>query len=409
MKTFFKTTLAGVMMATSFASIAAAEDTTITIWSLDDSAEMTYIYSEEFTAMDNGITIDYREVNFDDLVAESMRAFATGSAPDIFAVDNPEHALFSARGALLDITDMIAKSDMIDPDTFFPGPWSSVTWDDRVYGIPKATNTIALYYNKDLFTAAGLDPAAPPQTWDELVDAARTLTDAENNVYGLAFSARANEEGTFQFLPWAQMVGGGYENINAPGVADALDLWKSILDEKLASPDTLTRGQWDSTGTFNSGNAAMVISGPWELNRMEKDAQFEWGVTLLPVPEIGAPRSSALGDFNYAIFKTTEHPEEAFKVLEYFNSQADRLVPEFGLLPPRNDIEIPTDPNPLKAAAMAVFIEQMKYAQNRGPHPSWPTISKAIQDALQLALTGQKSSQEALDEAKAKIDEVLNS
>lgn len=409
MKTLFKTTLAGVMMATSFASIAAAEDTTITIWSLDDSAEMTYIYSEEFTAMDNGITIDYREVNFDDLVAESMRAFATGSAPDIFAVDNPEHALFSARGALLDITDMIAKSDMIDPDTFFPGPWSSVTWDDRVYGIPKATNTIALYYNKDLFTAAGLDPAAPPQTWDELVDAARTLTDAENNVYGLAFSARANEEGTFQFLPWAQMVGGGYENINAPGVAEALDLWKSILDEKLASPDTLTRGQWDSTGTFNSGNAAMVISGPWELNRMEKDAQFEWGVTLLPVPEIGAPRSSALGDFNYAIFKTTEHPEEAFKVLEYFNSQADRLVPEFGLLPPRSDIEIPTDPNPLKAAAMAVFIEQMKYAQNRGPHPSWPTISKAIQDALQLALTGQKSSQEALDEAKAKIDEVLNS
>lgn len=409
MNTLFKTALAGVMMATSFATIANAQDTTITMWSLDDSKEMAYIFSEEFTAMDNGITVDYREINFDDLVAEAMRAFATGSAPDIFAVDNPEHALFASRGAFLDITDLVASSDLVDVDTFFPGPLSSVTWDGRIYGIPKATNTIALYYNKDLFEAAGLDPADPPETWDELVDAARTLTDAENNVYGLAFSARANEEGTFQFLPWAQMVGGGYENINAPGVAEALDLWKTILDEKLASPDTLTRGQWDSTGTFNSGNAAMVISGPWELNRMEQDAQFEWGATLLPVPEVGAERSSALGDFNYAIFQTTEHPEEAFQVLEYFNSQADRLVPEFGLLPPRNDIEIPTDPNPLKAAAMEVFLEQMKYAQNRGPHPQWPTISKAIQDALQQALTGQMSSQDALDEAQAKIDQVLNS
>lgn len=111
-----------------------------------------------------------------------------------------------------------------------------------------------------MFKAKGLDPDKPPQTWDELVEAARKLTDPAANGYGLAFSAKANEEGTFQFLPWAQMAGGGYDKINAEGAVKALDIWKTIIDEKLASPDTLTRGQWDSTGTFNSGNAAMPIA-----------------------------------------------------------------------------------------------------------------------------------------------------
>ncbi len=161
-----------------------------------------------------------------------------------------------------------------------------MTWDGKYYGVPKATNTIALYYNKDMFKAKGLDPNKPPQTWDELVEAARKLTDPAQNVYGITFSAKANEEGTFQFLPWAQMAGGGYDNINAEGAVKALDVWKTIIDEKLASPDTLTRSQWDATGTFNSGNAAMAISGPWEIDRMLEEAKFDWGVALLPVPEV---------------------------------------------------------------------------------------------------------------------------
>lgn len=259
-----------------------------------------------------------------------------------------------------------------------------------------------------MFKAKGLDPDNPPQTWDDLVEAARALNDPSNNVYGLAFSAKASEEGTFQFLPWAQMAGGGYEKINTLGAVRALETWKTLLDDNLASPDTLTRGQWDSTGTFNSGNAAMVISGPWELNRMVKEAKFDWGVALLPVPEAGAERASALGDFNYAIFFSTKHPDEAFKALEYFNEQANRLFPEFGQLPPRSDVVIPADPNQNKNAALQVFLEQMKYARVRGPHPEWPKISKAIQNAIQATLTGKKSAQEALNDAQASIDQVLN-
>ncbi|MUZ73524.1 extracellular solute-binding protein [Agrobacterium vitis] len=401
--------IAALALATAcpLASTARADDVTLNLWSLDKDIQPAPNLVKQFNALNNGIKIEYRLLQFDDVVTEAMRAYSTGQAPDIIAVDNPEHALFASRGAFLDLTDMIAKSDVIKPQNYFPGPLASVTWKGHYYGVPKATNTIALYYNRDMFKAKGLDPLKPPQTWDELLAAARKLNDPAKNVYGLAFSAKASEEGTFQFLPWAQMGGGGYDHINAPGAVKALEIWKTIMTEKLASPDTLTRGQWDSTGTFNSGNAAMAISGPWELDRMLKEAKFDWGVALLPVPSPGAERSSGMGDFNWAIFSSTKHPAEAFKALEFFASQDKDMFKNFGQLPARSDIAIPPSGSPLKDAALQVFLEQMKYAKPRGPHPAWPKISKAIQDAIQAALTGQMTPKDALDQAQKKIKAAL--
>lgn len=390
-----------------FGVSAKAEDVTISVWALDRDIQPAPNLIADFNKLNTGIKVEFRQIQFDDVVSEAMRAYSTGQAPDIIAVDNPEHALFSSRGAFLDLTDMISKSEVVKTDNYYPGPLASTMWDGMNYGIPKATNTIALYYNKDMFKAKGLDPEKPPQTWAELVEAAKALTDPSANVYGITFSAKANEEGTFQFLPWAQMGGGSYEKINSEGAVKALEIWKQIIDEKLASRDTLTRSQWDSTGTFNSGNAAMAISGPWELDRMIEEAKFDWGVTLLPVPEEGAERSSAMGDFNWAIFSNSKNPEEAFKVLEYFVSQDDRMFKDFGQLPARSDIAIPPTGNALKDNALKVFVEQLKYAKPRGPHPEWPKISKAIQDAIQAALTGQMSAKDALDQAAEKIRVVL--
>jgi multiple sugar transport system substrate-binding protein len=389
------------------AGAAWAQDVTLTLWT-ESATAPEGIFAQEFSEMDNGITIDVREIRFDDLVTDTLRAVATGTNPDLIAIDNPDHAAFASRGAFLDITDMVAESEVIEIDRVFPGPRSSLSWDGRIYGIPRASNTIALYYNKDLFREAGLDPDDPPATWDELLEAARTLTDPENDVYGLAFSARASEEGTFQFLPWVQMAGGSFDNINAEGVAEALALWDTFIEEGLASPDTLTRGQWDSTGTFNGGNAAMAISGPWELGRMAQDAEFDWGVTLLPVREEGGERASALGDFNLAIFANTEHPEAAFEYLEYFWSQVDRIWPEFTRMPAIEGVALaPTGDERIDEAA-AVFAEQLRYARNRGPHPEWPRISQHIQDAFQTVLTDQAEPQEALDRAAEEIDAIVN-
>lgn len=386
---------------------AQAEPVKLTLWSITGDNNLFETLTNDFNASQSDIVIEWRGLPFDDLVNESLRAFATGQAPDIICLDNPDFALFSSRGAMLDVTDKVAASDVIDTSVYYAGPLASASWDGRLYGVPKATNTIALFYNKDMFRAKGLDPDNPPSTWDELLEAARTLNDPANNVYGITWSARANEEGTFQFLPWIQMGGGSFDKVNTPGAVRALEIWKTMLDERLGSQDVLSQGQWDSTGTFNVGNAAMAISGPWELGRMSEDAQFDWGVTLLPTESEGGERSSAMGDFNWGIFSTTKHPDEAFQAVEWLVSQSDRLFPEFSNIPARGDIPLPSTGHAARDAALAVFQEQLKYAQPRGPHPEWQKISKAIYDAVQAAMTGQATPQDALDQAQATIDEIV--
>ena len=398
---------AGIALGALMAAGPAMAQVTLKIWSIDgvDRVGIADTFSKEFDEQNDDIVVEYRAIPFDDLVNETLRAFATGNAPDIVSFDNPDFAMFSARGAMLDITDRIANSEVIKADNYFPGPLNSVTWEGKYFGIPKYTDTIGVFYNKDLFAKAGI--TEPPKTWEQLAEYAEKLTDPANNVYGVTFSARAGEEGTFQFLPLIQMSGGSYTDVNTEGAAAALDLWKKIIDNGWASKDVLSLGQWDSTGTFNSGNAAMAISGPWEVDRMVEDAKFDWGVALLPTLTEGGERSSALGGFDWGIMSTTKHPDEAFRALEYFASQDNRIFEEFGSIPPRSDIPLPETGIALKDAALKVFQEQLQYAQPRGPHPEWQKISKAIYDAMQQALTGQMSAKDALDQAQATIKGIV--
>lgn len=397
--------MAGIALGVMGMAAPAMAQVTLKMWSIDGDNGLYTKLVEDFNASQSDIVVESRLLAFDDLVNEALKAFATGQAPDIISLDNPDFALFSSRGAMLDITDRVANSDVIDTSVYYEGPLASAMWDGKLYGLPKATNTIALFYNKDLFAKAGI--AEAPKTWDELLEDARKLNDPANNVYGITWSARAGEEGTFQFLPWVQMGGGSFKEVNTPGAVKALEIWKTLLDEKLASQDVLSQGQWDSTGTFNAGNAAMAISGPWELGRMATDAKFDWGVALLPTETEGGPRSSAMGDFDLGIFANTKHPDEAFKVLEYFASQSDRLFPEFSNIPARSDIALPSTGDARTDEALKVFQEQLKYAQPRGPHPEWQKISKAIYDAFQAAMTGQMTPKDALDQAQATIKGIV--
>lgn len=382
----------------------AQEQVELDLWTIDDPGEYHYVMAEEYMAANPGVTINLRTVQFPDMVNDLARAISTGDAPDITYIDNPEVALFASRGLLLDLSPLIAESEIIKVEDIFPGPLASVTYEGGIYGIPRGANTIALFYNADMFRAAGLDPEDPPATWDALYTTAKALTKPEENIYGLAFSANGNEEGTFQFLPWVQMTGGDYDNLATPGAERALTLWKAFIDERIASPDTLIRGQWDSTGTFNAGSAAMSISGPWEIPRMSEEADFDWRVALLPVPEEGAERASALGEGDNVILANTDQPDAAFAFLEFLYANMDRVWNEFGYLP-ASVVDV-TDPK--FPEAYAVFEESMKYARNRGPSPDWPQISGAVQTAIQSTLTGQAEAAAALATAQETISDVID-
>lgn len=396
------TLLAAAVMAT-VVPLAQAEPVRLEFWSVDQDGQYAYGMAKAYEAAHPDVTVNVRRVQFPDIVNDLARAASTGNVPDLSYVDNTDVALLATRGVLSDLTGAIAADKTIDMASFYPGPRSAATVDGKVYALPRGANTLALFYNADMFRARGLDPDRPPRTWDELYAAAKALVDPAKNVYGLAFSAINSEEGTFQFLPWVQMAGGSYDHINGPGAVEALQFWQRLVDEKLASPDTLVRGQYESTGTFNAGNAAMAISGPWELPRMSHDAKFDWRVALLPTKTLGGLRASALGEGTNVIPAKAKHPKEAFAMLSFMNARMASVWNDFGFLPAVR-VEVP---DPKWPAAYKVFSTALEDAKVRGPSADWVKISKPIQTAIQAALTHQVDAKTALDTAQSQIDRVL--
>lgn len=390
-------------LGVALGSSVQAAPVTLHVWTIDFQNQYMFPLAQEFEKLHPDIKIEVKHVQFSDMNNDLARASVTGDAPDVSYIDNPYVDLFHSRGLLLNLAPMIARSKVIDLAKFFPGPLAAVKYGDAVYGIPRGANTLALYYNADMFKAAGLDPDKPPQTWAEFLADAKKLTDPAKHVYGIAFSAVASEEGTFQFLPWIQMTGGDYNKLNTPGDAKALEFWQTLIDQKLASPDTLVRSQNDSTATFNAGNAAMVISGPWELPRMSGDAKFDYRVALLPTMTQGSPRDSALGEGDNVILKQSRHPKQAFEFLEFLASQMPHVWNDWGFLP----VEPVQVDNPKWPADYAVFLDALKTARVRGPSPQWANISQAIQTAIQSALTHQATAQQALDTAQGQVQSIL--
>jgi multiple sugar transport system substrate-binding protein len=385
-------------------SAHAADPQTLNIWANDEQKSITIDMANEFAKLHPEIKVQIRRVGFAALNDETMRAAMSGNGPDIVTIDNPNVAMFAARGALVDLSPFLAKSKVIDPKQIYTGPLENATWDHKVYAIPREVNTLALYYNEDMFKAAGLDPNKPPQTWDELYADAKKLTDNSKGIYGLAFSAIGTEEGTFQFLPFIQQADASWNSLNTPGATRAVQFWQKLIDGKLASPDTLSRTQSEAAASFINANAAMDIDGPWELPGISKGAKFKWRVALLPVEKAGSPRASALGGLDHAILKTSKNPALAFAFLEYMYSQQPRAWNEFGLLPPTKTA-VTKDPH--WPEAYKVFTEQMVYARPRGPNPDWMQISKAIYTAMQQVLTHQADAATAMKNAQVEVDKVL--
>src|SRR6188768_2048151 len=93
-------------------ALPAAAQVKVTMWSIDGDNGLYTKLAEDFNASQKDVVVESRLLAFDDLVNEALKAFATGQAPDIISLDNPDFALFSSRGAMLDITDRVANSDV---------------------------------------------------------------------------------------------------------------------------------------------------------------------------------------------------------------------------------------------------------------------------------------------------------
>jgi multiple sugar transport system substrate-binding protein len=343
-------------------------------------------------AAQTGIKIQRQTVPTAQLLPKVLQGASSKTLPDLLFTDNPTLQQVAATGALTPLTDY-----GISTDGYYPSIIKAGTYQDKVYGLAPGVNGLALIYNKDLLTAAGVQP---PKTWDELKAAAAKLT--KDGKYGLAFSAIPSEEGTWQFLPFFWSNGAELSQLDSPPATQALRYITDLVGSGGASKSVVTWNQNDVADQFVAGNAAMMVNGSWNLARLDEQKSLHYGVVPIPVPKAGGSPSVALGGEVGAVPVTKPAEQQAAgkvlaciladpTMLEW--SKAHAYVPSKTAVAAKFGAEQP---------AMQAFIDEVGTARSRTAElgEKYPKVSQALADATQAALTGKLPADQALKTAQ---------
>ena len=337
-------------------------------------------------------------VPFADYEKQLTLGVASGELPDLVIMDGCGMASFISMGLFGDVSD----AD-IAWDEYLEGPMESTMMDGKHYGIPFATNDTALFYNKDLFDAAGLEYPDENTTWDEFREMANALT--KDGVVGFGNAATNTDEGTFQCLQWLYTAGGSYTDIEA-GV-DAYTLMQEMIEEGSWSKECVIWTQSDVNNNFMAGNIAMQQNGPWQIPGIEENApELNYGVTVLPKRDADSGQAtSILGGENMGVVKKDDM-SGAIAFMKYYD-QTEVMVDamkQYGSFPPKT--EAAQDPYWTEDPIQAAFITQLDTSIPRGPSASWPSYSAAIQQGFQEVMTSAKTPEQAAADTQAAVDAV---
>jgi multiple sugar transport system substrate-binding protein len=340
-----------------------------------------------------GVTVEREAVPGDTLIAKVLQQSSSRTLPDVLMLDNPDLQQIAATGALSPLGDY-----GVSADGYVKGVVDASTYQGKLYGLQPVTNTIGLFYNKDILAKAGV---TPPKTWDELKTAAKKLTSGKQ--YGVAFSAPANYEGTWQFLPFMWSNGGDEKDIATPQVAQALQLWVDLVKGGSASKSVVNWTQADVNDQFKAGNAAMMVNGPWQFPVLNADTKLHYDVVPIPSPQAGGTAVAPLGGETWTVPQTgsKDRQQKAAKVVACLNSDDNQLL----LAKERQTVPTKTALQAKFVAdqpSMKAFSELVANARSRTGElgADWPKAATKIYTGVQAALAGGQPPLKALQEAQ---------
>jgi multiple sugar transport system substrate-binding protein len=392
---------------------AASSPNTVTLWVRDYQEDVMKPLADAFNET-HDTQVKVTLVPSGDFVQKLATAAAGNNAPDVASIDLVFTPYFASVGALADITDQVAELPYAD--SMSPAHVAQSTFEDVTYAVPFTGDVSVLFYNKALFTAAGLDPEAPPTNYQEISDAAAAITALGNGTYGFAFSGACAGCNIFSLTPLIWASGGdvltedGSEALlDSPEVAKALTLYKDMW-ENGDMPELVQTDNGPNAGTaFQEGTIGMRGDGTTYLATLAAEGKVDFGVTPLP-GETGGQASFAGGD-NLSITSGAKNPDGAWEFLEWATGdEAQTQLAEANILPIRMDlldsVYVPRDPRyQVFADALATGFVPYSVVENELFNDSNGIWSTLIQEAVfgsdveAAQAKAQAAAQELLDEA----------
>lgn len=355
--TFNQTRLAGLMACTAIVAVTslpaiAQEETTLTFVRAGDSATVAEVFDPMLRAFEQanpGVTIQSIPMGFDEANRRFPLMAATGEMPDVVAPPESLSATLGAQGAFLSLDGLLSDELVSDiPQSLWEFPCSAPTGE--IVGVPANAGGTVLWYNTDVFEAAGLDPDSPPRTSDELVAAAQAIEDnTDADGIGLNGFARNDMMDTF-----AAIVGSHYgewywdpetESVKVnEATIGAADFLGMLVADGLTQSSVESYNRADTRSLLRDGSVGMTFDGPWAigvLNAAVDDItspDSPYRTTRVPGPD--GPDATAMSLSCYNIAATTEHQDLAIALVEFLSNPENMLrhAEGYGVMPVRNSV-----------------------------------------------------------------------
>lgn len=295
------------------------EEITLEVWTGFTSTDgdiMTDIFNKFNEENGQGIKIEMDIMSWDTIDEKLPAATAAGEAPDFVACPPSRYKNYGQAGVFRDLSDFWEKYPDVAqniPDNIK----NLFTWNDTVIGVPIQVQSYYYFWDKDLFAAAGLDPEQPPQTFEEVVEYAKLLTDPGKNQYGFVLPTNGMQPATMTILAY----GADYTNED--------ETQATFNDENMVRAFTAMNDLWQSgctpqdvdDNTFISGQCGQFINSSWIINGL-KENEINFGITTVPAAE-GMEQDAYYSMCGFAIPTTTTDEkvlDAIYEVLAYWNS-----------------------------------------------------------------------------------------
>ena len=367
-----------VFAATAFAAAALAltgcskkegasakkseEKVVLTVWeSLQGPDEFIKQAGEAYTKANPNVEIKFVNVELGDAAGQIALDGPAGVGPDIFAAPHDKLGELVNGGHILPTVDADAvKSSVLGACS------QALTYEGKMYGYPVSAETYALFYNKDLISESDV-----PKTWEDLIAWTKTFNannsgkrgfvmDVGNGYYTIIFTTAG---GNRLFGPTGTDSTSSY--LNTPNSVKGMQLFQSLKEALNVPASDLDTGNCDAA--FQGGNAAMHITGPWNIKNF-KDAGLNFGVAPLPaLPGDSVPSSSFSGTRAMFVSAYSNHPAEAADFAKFLISTSMQQL--------RFDLTgaMPSIDTPVSSPYISGFLKQLDYAF---PMPSIPEMAK---------------------------------
>ena len=339
-----------------------------------------------------------------------MASIAAGEPPDLVNLDTEFALLMAGNGALTELSGLVSEQEKA---RYFPNLWQAGQLEGGTYAVPWYVTTRVIMRNREILKKAGLNPERAPKTWEELDAFSRQVRQRTEAMGEMPAIRITNDWGMLgATIIDSETLKPTFVN---PLAISALERYRSLYSEGVMPPETLTEGYKGALDRYKAGSLAFLEAGPQFLLRIKADAPSVYKATgLSSLPETPT-RTVPAATMNFAVPRSSKNRNLAVELALFLTSPKAQL--EFAKLVPLlpSTVESTKDPyfakggeDPLLAEAVRLSVAQLPNARDFSlPLPRQKDLMRALNGAVEQAVRGEVTSEQALVEAAKSWDETL--